>query len=352
MTTMNKLLFLPCATAAMLLAQPAPPPLPTPVPDGPGAGAPMMVEFLRTQPTHFAAKAVKGVPYAAEGVNESTQVLADGNRITRKSSSSIYRDSQGRTRNEHSLGDVGPWASRGEKMVNIFDPVAKVSITLHPDKTATKFQMPDFGAVSDMKWVESNGGNTVMFERKMEGAKVVRGMAAGGGGVITATATAGAPGGRVERDVIIEHVQGHAVGHAVPSAGAARASAVFVAGSPAMAMTAAAAAGNRSFKTESLGKKVFEGVEADGTRTVSTIAAGEIGNERDIEIVDETWYSKELEALVYSRHSDPRTGETSYRLTNIRRGEQPIDLFEVPSDYKVQETGKMDFKIRTKKLDQ
>jgi hypothetical protein len=78
--------------------------------------------------------------------------------------------------------------------VNIFDPVAKASITLHLDKTATKFQMPDFGAVSDMKWVESNGGNTVMFERKMEGAEVVRGMAAGGGGVITATATAGAPG--------------------------------------------------------------------------------------------------------------------------------------------------------------
>lgn len=36
-----------------------------------------------------------------------------------------------------------------------------------------------------------------------------------------------------------------------------------------------------------------------------------------------------------SRQSDPRFGETTYRLTNIVRSEPPPDLFEVPADFKV-----------------
>jgi hypothetical protein len=159
------------------------------------------------------------------------------------------------------------------------------------------------------------------------------------------------PARRVERDGIIEHVQAHAVGHGVPSVGAARASAVFVAGSPAIAMTAAAA-GHRSFKTESLGKKVFEGVEADGTRTVSTIAAGEIGNERDIEIVDETRYSRELEALVYSSR---RSGDRRNQLPADQHphvANSPSTCSKSPRTTKSRRPGRWTFKIRTKKLDQ
>jgi hypothetical protein len=37
---------------------------------------------------------------------------------------------------------------------------------------------------------------------------------------------------------------------------------------------------------------------------------------------------------VLSRHSDPRFGETTYRLTNIVRGEPDRALFEVPADFK------------------
>ncbi|HYP02228.1 MAG TPA: hypothetical protein VER76_18700, partial [Pyrinomonadaceae bacterium] len=49
------------------------------------------------------------------------------------------------------------------------------------------------------------------------------------------------------------------------------------------------------------------------------------------------WYSPELQTVVMTRHSDPRFGETSYRLTNINRGEPARTLFEVPSDYTVKE---------------
>lgn len=92
-----------------------------------------------------------------------------------------------------------------------------------------------------------------------------------------------------------------------------------------------------SAKTESLGTQVIEGVQAEGTRTTFTIPAGQIGNDRPIDIVDERWYSPDLQVVVLSKHSDPRMGEHVYRLTNISRSEPARTLFDVPSDYSVTE---------------
>ena len=89
-------------------------------------------------------------------------------------------------------------------------------------------------------------------------------------------------------------------------------------------------------KREDLGTRVVEGVQAQGSRTTRTIPAGQIGNARVIEIVDERWYSPDLQLTVMTRHTDPREGETEFRLTNIQRIEQVRSLFEVPSDYQVQ----------------
>jgi hypothetical protein len=94
---------------------------------------------------------------------------------------------------------------------------------------------------------------------------------------------------------------------------------------------------NENAVKEDLGKQTIEGVEAQGTRVTITIPAGEIGNERAIEIVNERWYSPELQVDVMTRHNDPRTGETTYRLTNINRTEPAKSLFEVPADYTVSE---------------
>jgi hypothetical protein len=88
-----------------------------------------------------------------------------------------------------------------------------------------------------------------------------------------------------------------------------------------------------SVKTESLGTQVIEGVTVEGTRRTMTIPAGAIGNDQAIQSVSERWYSAELQVVVKSVHNDPRFGETVYQLTNIRRGEQPSTLFEVPADY-------------------
>jgi hypothetical protein len=88
-------------------------------------------------------------------------------------------------------------------------------------------------------------------------------------------------------------------------------------------------------KVEPLGKKMVEGVEAEGRRSTVTIPSGEIGNTLPIEIVDENWYSPDLQILVMTRHSDPRSGETTYRLTNIKRNEPDRSLFGVPADYTI-----------------
>src|SRR2546428_6831103 len=74
-------------------------------------------------------------------------------------------------------------------------------------------------------------------------------------------------------------------------------------------------------KTESLGTQTIEGVTAEGARSTLTIPAGEIGNTLPIEIVDETWYSPELQINMMTKHRDPRSGETTYRLTNLSRSE-------------------------------
>src|SRR5437764_575212 len=85
-------------------------------------------------------KVVTGAPYSAQAVTETTQILADGNRITRKAASFVARDGQGRTRREQSLKNVGPWASpEGAGAVFISDPVAGARYTLEPNsKTAVK----------------------------------------------------------------------------------------------------------------------------------------------------------------------------------------------------------------------
>jgi hypothetical protein len=97
--------------------------------------------------------------------------------------------------------------------------------------------------------------------------------------------------------------------------------------------------GSAAPEVEQLGKQTIEGIAAEGTRSTFTIAAGQIGNDLSLHIVSERWFSPELNVLVVSRHSDPRFGETTYRLTNIVRVEPPPALFEPPPDFTIVEPG-------------
>jgi hypothetical protein len=205
-------------------------------------------------------------------VTEVNQTLADGNRIQRKSASAIYRDGEGRTRREQTLMGLGALAA--------------------PDT------MPSMVFIND----PVTGANYVLDPRTKEARKsMVRRVSTGDGElkeIMTAT----------------EHVQTFNRRITVPHSEART---------------------DMAYRTESLGRQMIEGVQADGTRTVMTIPAGQIGNERPIEIVSERWYSPELQTVVMTRNADPRMGETVYKLTGINRAEPPRSLFEIPADYAV-----------------
>jgi hypothetical protein len=219
-------------------------------------------------------QSVKGAPYSAEAVTESIETLADGNRIVRKVSASVARDSEGRSRRDMIVGG-GAQAGANPAFTFIHDPVAGVSYTLdHTAKVARK-----------------------------------------------------APG-----QAVVMHIERRSE---APAAGVRVASPEHVIEEKIIGPTFIRHPESATSKTESLGKQTIEGVVAEGTRTVTTIPAGEIGNERPINIVSERWHSPDLQMVVMSKHSDPRRGETTYRLTNLRRSEPLKSLFEVPADYTV-----------------
>jgi len=86
---------------------------------------------------------------------------------------------------------------------------------------------------------------------------------------------------------------------------------------------------------QDLGTKDIDGIAAVGHRTITTIPAGQVGNDRPIEIIDERWESPTLKVLLRSLHRDPRTGDVEYVLTKISRAEPPASLFTVPAGYTI-----------------
>jgi hypothetical protein len=90
---------------------------------------------------------------------------------------------------------------------------------------------------------------------------------------------------------------------------------------------------NPSGITEDLGQQMVNGVLAKGSRVTETIPVGALGNNREIRIVNERWYSDDLQILVKSINNDPRFGVNMYELTNIDRSTPDPSLFVPPSDF-------------------
>lgn len=215
----------------------------------------------------FETKLVKGAPYSAIAVTETVQTLSDGNRITQRSSTNVYRDSAGRTRRETLLKDGQPQA------IVLSDPTTGVNYTLDPKNRSAQRHESAVRLKLETVAREVEGVRLKLDAEKKQ-------------------ALAENPADTLPRKKLI----------AAPA-------------------------------PESLGRQLIEGIEAAGTRTTTTIPAGQIGNDLPLNIVSEQWYSPELQLLLMTKHSDPRTGETIYRLTNILRAEPDRTLFEVPADY-------------------
>jgi hypothetical protein len=218
---------------------------------------------------------VKNAPYSADAATEMTQSLTDGNRIAQRTTQKLYRDSDGRERREGSVLAVGALAQPDAPLViTISDPIENISYTLDPQQHTAR-RTTGVGVWFPLLNAISAGG--LRYAATPSGTYVD--WTAGRGSVQ-------APGGatRVKED---------------------------------------------------LGSRNIEGVIAQGTRTTDTIPAGQIGNQLPIKVVDEVWRSPELQMDVMTTHSDPRTGEIVYKLTNINRANPPRTLFEPPADYTI-----------------
>jgi hypothetical protein len=90
---------------------------------------------------------------------------------------------------------------------------------------------------------------------------------------------------------------------------------------------------------EPLPNKSIENLLCTGVRRTTTIAKGAIGNEQPIKIVSEEWTSIDLQVLVLTDLNDPRTGHSTYKLTNVRRADPDLSLFKVPADYAITRAG-------------
>lgn len=124
----------------------------------------------------FDGKVVRGAPYSATIVTEMVQTLADGARITRRSTAAVFRDSEGRTRREQSLETIGPFVARGQagKIINIFDPVSGEHFSISPEtrsarRLSSRSRMPR-RRKSDAPRGQSLGTRTIEGV-KVEGAR-------------------------------------------------------------------------------------------------------------------------------------------------------------------------------------
>src|ERR1700688_1848702 len=151
MRTINQaaLLF---ACGAALLAQPQDVLFTATGPAGmPGMAGPHTFAFVAGE--LLGGNPVKGAPYSGNAVTDTTQTLADGNRIVNHTSASVYRDGEGRERREQSIPNIGPFAAQGAPPMTILisDPVAGMNYSLNPsDKTAIKLPLPQPSSLTAM----------------------------------------------------------------------------------------------------------------------------------------------------------------------------------------------------------
>jgi hypothetical protein len=219
---------------------------------------------------------VQNAPFSADATTTVTQVLGDGTRIEQSTTSKFYRDRAGRVRREQTV--LG---------LDALNPgrAAQTVITISPTPgDATAYALDPVARTA-----RAVPRVTGAYFRLNTGAVITY-----GNGISTlslANSLNSAPGG-----------------------------------SPTLVD-----AGTRN--------QTIEGLPAVCRTRKGTIPVGEIGNDRAIEITDERCESRDLQVLLSSRYSDPRTAVIEYRLMNVTRAEPPPDLFVIPPDYTIVQGG-------------
>jgi hypothetical protein len=87
--------------------------------------------------------------------------------------------------------------------------------------------------------------------------------------------------------------------------------------------------------TEDLGHRMMDDLELLGSRQVTTLRAGAIGNQIPEPIVKEFWYSPQLQINVEVKRFDPRSGQLNFGLKDLSLMEPNAALLTPPADYKI-----------------
>ena len=273
-------------------------------------------------------KGVRNSPFSADAISESIQTLADGNRIVRSSTSKLYRNSEGQFRQEYGGGSGGAFGTfftydDGVTIVNpgqgrlLLDTTTKIARS-YEDLAGQAIAIAPLAATTAVRAVDAVKPLTPEARADLERLTAeVDKIKASKEQIASVKDELRAAAEKVEARAFLTKDGGRTwLGTSGPK---------------------------YDTRTEDLGEQNYEGISARGTRTITTIPANAIGNERPIEITYEKWFSDELKMVVYSKQSDPRTGEHTYRLTNINRSEPDPSLFKVPNGFKVVSGGQGGF---------
>jgi hypothetical protein len=224
---------------------------------------------------------VKGHPFSADVIDETDQFLADGKHIHRETHGKIFRDSAGRSRIENEYGGMMS-GSKPLVYIQIFDPVQNTSISHDPQPQ---------GSTVHRFWGRSVAGT--VFKPPRPATRSAQ------PGTLPATGVAQAPV-QTMRDMQGPRSPGR-------------------------------------LTHEDLGTMEIEGFIVRGTRFTNTSSAGSTGNDQPETTANERWFSDELKLELLTKSVSPKSGQHTWKVVNIRRGDPDPLVFQVPADYTVKE---------------
>jgi hypothetical protein len=292
------------------------------------------------------SQTVTGKPFSAEEDRHSVQTLGDGTRIESSEKNRLFRDELGRTRIERTVGNI-----------TISDPVAGFQVELNPvTKTGTRTVIltryiaarTPGGPITFL----APGDNTAALRAKLDETRAQLAQAQSQytdqSPRINELKAQLADLEKASNQDSVRQLQNLTASYSIdyasrnePPPGQADAM-KRQAEAQASTLRLTVTNGTRlevpageNATVESLPSQVINGVLSQGTRTTATIPVGKIGNDRAISIVNERWYSADLQMLVKSTSSDPRFGETTYQLMNVVQASPDPSLFLIPADYTI-----------------
>jgi hypothetical protein len=286
------------------------------------------------------AQAASGKPVFAEFLTVHHQSFTDGNHISHTTTSSIHRDAQGRIRRESQLSLAGmPAGVSASTFITIVDHQLGYGFVLDPQEmVAHRYELNGAGPSYVARLSAQGNGNALLAPDSKTSP----------GSIANPTDPPASTGESHWRLHVFSSRHNHQSPDSQAAAGSSASgsttsnnlSSGFL-GDDSVAIARSVRidqpflAAPNPVRTENLGEQTILGFHTRGTRVITTLPAGQIGNDRPIDIVSEQWFSPELELVMRSMHRDPWAGEFTTTVTKVSRGDQPASLFEVPERYRV-----------------